>query len=107
MYTSKNDNTKDNDLMHQALKIFGDVWNLSIVRVLSETTQRFNELQRNLDNISPTTLTDRLKKLESYGLITQEKQTVDQLSVIYSLTEKGKKMLPVLEAIESFSKKFL
>lgn len=98
---------KDKDLMHQALRIFGDVWNLAIVRVLSETTQRFNELQRSLGGVSPTTLTDRLKKLESYGLIVQEKQTVDQLSVIYSLTEKGKKMLPILQAIESFSKKFL
>ena len=107
MHNAKNDNEQDPDLMHQAFKIFGDVWNLSIVRVLSETTHRFNELQRSLGNISPTTLTDRLKKLENYGLITQEKQTVDQLSVIYSLTEKGKKMLPVLEAIESFSKKFL
>lgn len=107
MNNSKNNGASDNDLMHQALKIFGDVWNLSIVRVLSETTQRFNELQRSLGNISPTTLTDRLKKLENYGLITQEKQTVDQLSVIYSLTDKGKKMLPILQAIEAFSKKFL
>jgi len=107
MEPKQNNTPKDTDLMHQALKIFGDVWNLSIVRVLSETTQRFNELQRGLGNVSPTTLTDRLKKLESYDLITQEKQTVDQLSVIYSLTEKGKKMLPVLDAIEAFSKKFL
>ena len=106
MHNAKKHN-KDEDLMHQAIKIFGDAWNLSIVRVLSETTQRFNELQRSLGNISPTTLTDRLKKLESYGLIVQQKQTVDQLSVIYSLTEKGKKVLPILQAIESFSKKFL
>src|SRR6185369_9990516 len=98
MSSPKDNDGKDHDVMHQALKIFGDVWNLSIVRVLSETTQRFNELQRNLGNISPTTLTDRLKKLENYGLIAQEKQTVDQLSVIYSLTKKGKKMLPILEA---------
>src|SRR5262252_8253987 len=99
MHSSRNDN-KDKDLMHQAMKIFGDVWNLSIVRVLSETTHRFNDLQRALGNVSPTTLTDRLKKLESYGIISQQKQTVDQLSVIYELTEKGKKMLPVLKAIE-------
>jgi len=99
--------TEEQDLLAQGLKLFGDAWNLSIVRVLSETTHRFNELQRNLGNISPTTLTDRLKKLESYGIIAQEKQTIDQLSVIYSLTSKGKKMLPVLEAIEAFSKKFL
>ena len=89
------------------MKIFGDAWTLAIVLGLATATRRFNELQRLLGNVSPTTLTDRLKKLESYGLIVQEKQTVDQLSVIYSLTDKGKKMLPVLDAIESFSKKFL
>ncbi|MBX6334552.1 helix-turn-helix transcriptional regulator, partial [Candidatus Saccharibacteria bacterium] len=99
MSAEKRDGQQD-DLMHQALKIFGDVWNLAIVRVLSQTAQRFNELQRNLGGISPTTLTDRLKKLESYGLIVQERRTVDQLSVIYSLTDKGKKMLPILKAIE-------
>src|SRR5688572_2341817 len=94
MNNPKDNQTKEPDLMHQALKIFGDVWNLSIVKVLSETTQRFNELQRNLGNVSPTTLADRLKKLENYGLITQEKQTVDQLSVIYRLPKKVKRCCP-------------
>jgi DNA-binding HxlR family transcriptional regulator len=98
---------EDQDRLTLALKIFGDAWTLAIILGLATATRRFNELQRLLGNISPTTLTDRLKKLENYGLITQEKQTVDQLSVIYSLTDKGKKMLPVLDAIESFSKKFL
>jgi DNA-binding HxlR family transcriptional regulator len=101
------DESKKHDLLSQGFKVFGDAYTLSIVRMLSSTTQRFNELQRSLGNISPTTLTDRLKKLENLGLIAQEKQTIDQLSVIYALTEKGKKMLPVLGAIESFSKKFL
>jgi DNA-binding HxlR family transcriptional regulator len=100
------DNTQDNQLADQALKIFGDVWTLLIIHALSGATRRFNDLQRALA-ISPTTLTSRLKKLESYGLIMQEKQTVDQLSVIYKLTDKGKNMLPVLNAIDSFAKKYL
>ena len=99
--------SKDEPSAEHGFKIFGDAYMLSIVRVLSGTAQRFNELQRSLGNISPTTLTNRLKKLETFGLVTQEKQTIDQLSVIYALTEKGKKMLPVLGAIETFSKKFL
>lgn len=104
-----NEQTQEQDSIHQGLKIFGDAYTLAIVRVLalSKAACRFNELQRTLNNISPTTLTDRLKKLEQFGLIAQEKQTVNQLSVIYTLTTKGKKMLPVLGAIESFSKKFL
>jgi DNA-binding HxlR family transcriptional regulator len=99
--------TDDQDHLRLGMKIFGDAWTLAIVLVLGTATRRFNELQRLLGGISPTTLTDRLKKLESYGLIAQERQTVDQLSVIYTLTDKGKQMLPVLKAIESFSKKFL
>lgn len=101
------DEPKKQDILSYGFKVFGDAYTLSIVRILAGTTKRFNELQRSLGNISPTTLTDRLKKLENLGLIAQEKQTIDQLSVIYALTEKGKKMLPVLGAIESFSKKFL
>jgi DNA-binding HxlR family transcriptional regulator len=106
MNTAENPADKQHQLA-QALKIFGDAWTLAIVWVLATAAHRFNDLQRALGNISPTTLTDRLKKLEGYGLIEAQKQTVDQLSVIYVLTEKGKKMLPVLGAIESFSKKFL
>lgn len=99
--------TKERENLSLGMRIFGDVWILSIVRVLANTAQRFNELQRGLGNLSPTTLTDRLKKLEQWGLVVQKKHTIDQLSVIYALTAKGKQMLPVLKAIESFSKKFL
>lgn len=100
--------TDDNEQIRHGLKVFGDAWNLAIVSSLaSEVGQRFNELQRSLGDISPTTLTDRLKRLEQHGLIVQEKRTVDKLSVIYSLTEKGKNMLPILGEIEAFTKKYL
>ena len=107
MNTSKEavENDQNDDLL-QGIKVIGDAWTLTIVSVLSEATKRFNELQRAID-ISPTTLTDRLKKLEGWGLVTQQKQTVDQLSVIYELTEKGKKTIPVLREIEKFAEKFL
>lgn len=104
---SVQNSTEEQDNISLGLKIFGDVWILSIVRILADATKRFNELQRSLGNLSPTTLTDRLKKLEQWGLVAQERQTIDQLSVIYKLTDKGKNMLPVLKAIESFSRKFL
>lgn len=96
----------EKDRFSLGLKIFGDAWTLAIVLMLGTAARGFNELQRMLDNVSPTTLTDRLKKLESYGLIAQQKQP-GRLAAIYTLTDKGKKMLPILESIESFSKKFL
>lgn len=97
----------EQDRFSLGLKIFGDAWTLAIVLMLGGAARRFNELQRLLGNVSPTTLTNRLKKLESYGLVTQQKQADGRLSVIYTLTDKGKKMLPVLDYIETFSKKFL
>lgn len=105
---ASHESTNRDEHLTQGLKVFGDAWNLAIIQALTtEVGQRFNELQRSLGDISPTTLTDRLKKLEQYGLVTQQKQTVDRLSVIYSLTEKGKQMLPILDDIEAFTKKYL
>ncbi len=104
---SLHSNTNDQEKFNQSLKVFGDIWMFSIIDVLAEVTQRFNELQRSLGPISPTVLADRLKKLEQYGLIVQEKHTIDQLSVTYKLTEKGKTILPLLKSIETFTKKYL
>jgi DNA-binding HxlR family transcriptional regulator len=98
-------NTGSQDKISQNLKIFGDIWVLSILNILAEVTQRFNELQRSLGPVSPTVLADRLKRLEQYGLIIQEKHTIDQLSVTYRLTDKGQAILPLLKSIENFARK--
>lgn len=93
--------------VQEGLQIFGDAWTLFIVRSLSEGAKRFCALQRELDNLNPVTLTDRLKKLEKLGFVERKKELVDKLSVSYSLTKKGKGMLPVLREIEHFAKKYL
>jgi DNA-binding HxlR family transcriptional regulator len=98
-------NTSTQDKISQSLKIFGDIWILSILNILAEVTQRFNELQRSLGPVSPTVLADRLKRLEQYGLIMQEKHTIDQLSVTYRLTDKGQAIMPLLKSIETFARK--
>jgi len=99
--------TSDQEKFGQSLKLFGDVWVVAIINILADVTQRFNELQRSLGPVSPTVLADRLKKLEEYGLIMQERQTIDQLSVTYKLTDKGKAILPLLKSIETFTKRYL
>jgi DNA-binding HxlR family transcriptional regulator len=99
--------SNDNEKISQNMKVFGDVWMVSIIGILADVTQRFNELQRSLGPISPTVLADRLKKLEEYGLIVQERHTIDQLSVTYKLTDKGRAILPLLKSIETFTKKYL
>lgn len=87
--------------------MLGDFHTLSIIDVLSRGEKRFCQLQRDLDNINPVTLTDRLKKLEKEKIILRYEETVDKLSVVYSLTNKGKGILPILRQIQIFSDKFL
>lgn len=89
------------------LKIFGDAWTLFIVNSLASGEKRFCELQREVGDLNPVTLTDRLKKLERLGFIKRRTETVDKLSVSYSLAKKGAGMIPVLRSIESFAKKYI
>ena len=89
------------------LKILGDFWTLQIIQALRDEEKRFCQLQRDVPNINPTTLTDRLKKLENQKLLKRKEDTVDRLSVTYALTNKGKGILPVLKQIKIFAEKYL
>ena len=88
-----------------AMKTLGDFWTLRIIEFLKTGDVRFCELQRNLDNLNPATLTKRLKALEEAHIVTRSEETVDKISVTYSLTELGREALPVINALNKFSKK--
>lgn len=91
----------------RGLKIFGDTWTLFIINSLSFGEKRFCELQREVGDLNPVTLTNRLKNLESQGFVDRKKEAIDKLSVSYVLTKKGRGMLPVLKKIESFAKQYV
>jgi DNA-binding HxlR family transcriptional regulator len=85
-----------------SLKILGDYWTLRIIAALEDEPLRFCELQRQVDNLNPVTLTGRLKRLEQGGLVDRNDQ--DGASVVYSLADLGRSALGVLRSIEKFSK---
>jgi DNA-binding HxlR family transcriptional regulator len=87
------------------LRLLGDYWTLRIIDALEPGELRFCEVQRMVGNLNPVTLTDRLKKLEDANLINRSEETVDKISVAYSLTNLGRETLPVLGAINTFSSK--
>ena len=92
---------------NKELKMLGDFWTLAIIQALRDGDKRFACLERDLSGVNPTTLTSRLKKLESQGIIKRQEETVDKLSVVYSLTHKGTGILPILKEIRLFADKFL
>lgn len=89
------------------LKMLGDFWTLAIIQALITGQKRFTQIQRELLEINPTTLTNRLKKLETQKIIKRQAETLDKLSVVYYLTDKGRGVLPVLSQIKLFADKYL
>lgn len=104
---SMDDNQHISDELNNGIKMLGDVWILCIVGTLAKKEMRFNQIQRAIEGINPTTLADRLKKLENEKMIKRQEETVDKLSVAYSLTKKGQGILPILKEIQIFADKFL
>lgn len=86
-----------------AVKLVGDSWTLRIIDALRNEELRFCGIERALPDINPATLTNRLKRLEEYGLITRQLETCDKQSVAYGLSKKGKSVVPVLDAIDTFA----
>ncbi len=89
--------------IEKAYQLLGDPWVLGIITHLELGSLRFCGLQRALHNLNPVTLTNRLKKLEAAGLIRRQVETIDKISVAYVLTEKGRRTIPVIRALESYA----
>lgn len=96
---------KDSQNCSNNLKLLSDYWTLRIIDSLRSGELRFCQLQRDVDNPSPTTLTVRLKNLEALQLVSRSEETQSKISVTYSLTSQGKEILPIIDAINAFSQK--
>jgi len=79
------------------LDFFGDKWSFLIIRDLAFKGKYFyNEFLAGGEGISTNILSDRLKQLESIGIIVVEKIKEKQIRKKYTLTEKGKDLIPIL-----------
>lgn len=77
--------------------MLGDRWSLLLVRDMMVRGYRtFREFQHSGEGIATNILSDRLRKLESYDLISTERAEDDGRSIHYRLTEKGIALAPVL-----------
>ena len=93
--------------VNNAMKMIGDEHVLCIIGNLRDGGMRFNELQRALGGINPTTLTARLTKLEADGIVDKKRETGERVCMVYVLTDKGKGILPIVNEIGNFADKFL
>lgn len=78
------------------LDIFNDRWKLSIIWHLLDEDKRFKDLHSEIDEITQKTLTVKLKELEKKNIIHREVFAQVPPKVVYSLTDAGKRLRPVL-----------
>ena len=82
------------------LSIIRSKWQVLILRdLLANGTMRFKELQRSIGRVSQKVLTDNLRAMEDYGIVHREVFAEVPPRVEYSLTETGRSLQPVLDAM--------
>ena len=102
--------SKDNDFcpVAFALRAIEGKWKLPILWVLSQNgTLRYNELKKAIEGITNMMLTSSLKEMEQHGLVTRVQYNEIPPHVDYSLSEAGKKLLPVLDSLAGWGMEFI
>jgi DNA-binding HxlR family transcriptional regulator len=87
--------------------IIGSKWTALIVHDLSEGPRRFSELEHACPGISPRTLVERLRRLETEGILVRRSYPESPPHVEYELTEKGDALLPIIRAMRRFGHAWL
>ncbi|MCX5064915.1 winged helix-turn-helix transcriptional regulator [Micromonospora lupini] len=83
----------------RALDVVGERWALLVVRELLLGPQRFSDLRRALPAVSSNMLTDRLRELESHGVVRQRRLPPPAASMVYDLTDSGRELEPIVLAL--------
>lgn len=80
----------------------GDRWTILVMGALAGGPARYSELAERVAGISPRMLSQTLKSLERDGLIAREAFAEVPPRVVYSLTDSGRSLQPVLHALEGW-----
>jgi DNA-binding HxlR family transcriptional regulator len=92
----------------QAIRLVGNRWSLQIIKELHlrKKPTRFNEFLKALNPISSKTLSAKLKELTECGAIKKEVIAQTPVLVLYSLTEKGQALTPILDGMAQWNIKW-
>lgn len=88
------------------LTLIGDKWKVLILRDLLTGTKRFGELKKSVGNVSQKVLTSQLRDMEESGLVNRKVYAEVPPRVEYSLTELGKSLNPILDAMKCWGEDY-
>jgi len=91
---------------HAAVELVGKRWSGAIISALNERPRRFGELNEAVPRLSDRLLSQRLRELESAGLVGREVSAGPPTKVTYSLTEKGADLDPALRELREWGQRW-
>ncbi|MHB2035863.1 MAG: winged helix-turn-helix transcriptional regulator [Nitrososphaerales archaeon] len=89
----------------ESLHVVGNEKKLVIVRFLLDKPMRFNQLLK--FGLDSKTLSRALKSMETQGLVNRHVINTQPFSVEYSLTEKGRQLKPVIDALRTWAEEWI
>ena len=92
---------------HRAVELIGKRWTGAILFVLMDGPLRFSEIKHLVPELSDRLLSERLKELESEGIVARTVLGEAPMRVEYALTEKGRALEPVVRGLKSWAVSWL
>jgi DNA-binding HxlR family transcriptional regulator len=94
-------------LYHRAVELVGKRWTGAILLVLLDGPLRFSEIRHLVPDLSDRLLSERLKELESEGIVERRVLDGSPVRVEYGLTRKGMALEPAVRALKSWANNWL
>ncbi len=96
-------------VINLTVEIFGDQWSLLVIRdIIFMNRRHFRELlTKSVEGIASNILADRLQRLVQQGIIVKSQDASHKQKAIYSLTERGIELLPLLMEMVAWGHKCL
>jgi DNA-binding HxlR family transcriptional regulator len=94
-------------LYHEAVELVGRRWTGAILRVLMDGPLRFSEIAQAVPELSDRLLSERMKELESRGIVERTVISGPPLRVEYELSRMGRELEPALSELQQWANRWL
>jgi DNA-binding HxlR family transcriptional regulator len=95
-------------VLHDAIELIGKRWTGAIIVVLLEGgTMRFSEIAQSIPQLSDRLLSERMKELESRGIVERRVYAASPVRVEYELTGMGRELEPCLHELRAWAHRWL
>ena len=94
-------------LYHEAVELVGRRWTGAILRVLMDGPMRFSEIAQSVPELSDRLLSERMKELESRGIVERRVLPGPPVRVEYGLSTMGEELEPALAELQRWANRWL